>query len=84
MTIITLIGIAAAILTTSSGIPQVLKVIKTKRTCDLSLVTILMIVSGVILWFTYGILIQDIPLIFANGIGLTIQGTLLFLKVKHN
>ena len=49
------IGFVAAFLTTIAFIPQVLKVLKTKSVEGLSLTTYLLYISGVFLWFIYGV-----------------------------
>ena len=48
------IGFAAAILTTVAFIPQVVQVIKTSSVEGLSLLTYIIFVVGVFLWFLYG------------------------------
>jgi len=77
------IGLAGAALTTFSFLPQTLKAIRTKHTKDLSMPMLVMLIAGISLWVTYGILIKDIPLIGANSISLVLMVTLLFLKRKY-
>jgi len=76
------IGIIAAILTTSAFLPQVVKTIKTKKTEDLSLPTFLMIQFGTILWLIYGYSINDMPLVFANGITAALTAVILTIKIR--
>lgn len=78
----TVIGIIAAILTTSAFLPQVIKTVKTKKTEDLSLVTFLMILAGTILWFVYGYSLGDKPLMFANGITAALTAVILTIKIR--
>jgi MtN3 and saliva related transmembrane protein len=78
-----MIGIVAAVLTTGSALPQVIKALKTKKTRDISLVTYLMMTTGILIWLTYGILIRDIPLMFANGTGLVLNAIMLFCKLRY-
>lgn len=80
---ITLLGLAAAICTTVSFLPQALKIIKTKHTKDLSLGMYTVLTTGVFLWFLYGIIIKDLPIILANGITLIFTVTILFLIIKY-
>jgi MtN3 and saliva related transmembrane protein len=80
---IKLIAYIAAILTTSSFIPQALKTIKTRHTKDLSLGMYLSFCIGVLLWFVYGIFIQDLPIVLANGITFVFAFIILFLKIKY-
>lgn len=62
-----LIGLTAAILTTFSFIPQIIKVYRTKSGKDLSLVTLTQLSCGVALWVFYGLYRKDPIIILANG-----------------
>lgn len=75
-----LIGYSASALASISLVPQVYKVIKTKRADDLSygMITIIMLAS--ILWQTHGWLHEDIPLRVASGITICVNCTLAWLK----
>lgn len=80
---ITLIGLAAAACTTGSFLPQALKIIRTKDTKSLSLSMYVILVCGVALWLTYGILLHDTPIILANLLTLLLAGTVLGFKIKY-
>ena len=60
------IGYVAAILTTGSFLPQMIKTIRTKDTSGISLFMYLFFVLGIILWFVYGLKIKSMPIILAN------------------
>jgi len=77
------IGLAGAALTTFSFLPQTLKAIRTKHTKDLSMPMLVMLIAGISLWVTYGLIIKDIPLIAANSISLILMITLFFIKRKY-
>ncbi|MBI4033485.1 hypothetical protein HY379_00620, partial [Candidatus Saccharibacteria bacterium] len=49
------IGLTAGLLTLSTYIPQALKTLRTRRTVDLSLGTLIMLSSSALLWAVYGI-----------------------------
>ncbi|MBI2628226.1 MAG: SemiSWEET transporter [Candidatus Niyogibacteria bacterium] len=83
MEMITLLGLAAATCTTISFLPQAIKTIKTKQTKDLSLGMYTVLTVGIFLWFLYGILIKDLPVILANGITLIFTAIILFLIIKY-
>ena len=83
MRFITIIGLVAATLTTSSFIPQVIKSWREKSAKDLSLGMFVIFCSGVFLWLVYGILNQDVPVILSNAITLVLVSILLVLKIKH-
>lgn len=83
MELITVLGLVAATCTTFSFLPQALKTIQTKQIKDLSLGMYIVLTTGVILWFVYGIFIKDLPIILANGISLIFTATILFLIIKY-
>jgi len=76
------LGYAAAILTTSSFLPQVIKTIRSGQTKDISLSMYLLFCSGVTLWLVYGFMIHATPVIVANLATLALSGTILLLKLK--
>ena len=71
------------ILTTFAFLPQVIKVIKTKGTESIALCMYLMQVVGIALWLFHGLVIDDLPLIMANGVSLILSGTILYYKLKY-
>ena len=79
----TVLGLVAATCTTVAFIPQAIQTIKTKNTKDLSLSTYVLLIVGIILWLTYGVLVQDLPVIIANAVTFFFIGTILILKIKH-
>ena len=80
---IIILGLIAASCTTIAFLPQVIKTIKSKHTQDISLMMYIILTTGVSLWLVYGLLIQDLPLILANGITLLFAVTVLILKIIH-
>ncbi|MBA3005430.1 MAG: hypothetical protein FP810_02335 [Desulfocapsa sp.] len=79
----TLIGLIAAICTTSSFLPQVIKTWRSKKTKDISFLMYAILALGLFLWLIYGIIIMDYPLILANGISFGLAICVLFLKIRH-
>lgn len=61
-----IIGFSAGISTTIAFLPQAIKVYRTNQTSDLSLGTFIIFLFGVILWTTYGFLINSKCLIITN------------------
>ncbi len=78
-----MVGFMAAVLTTTSFIPQAIKAIKTKNTKDLSLPMYIIFNSGVFLWFMYGIFTTDLPVTLANGITLIFSMIILIYKIRY-
>ncbi|MBD3164617.1 hypothetical protein GF323_05435 [Candidatus Woesearchaeota archaeon] len=80
---ITLIGLAAAALTTLAFLPQAIRVWKLRETRDLALSTFMMFTVGVFLWLVYGLLRNDLPVIMANLITFILAATILGFKFKY-
>lgn len=80
---VTTLGLIAACCTTFSFIPQAVKIIKTKNTESISLSMYILFVTGVVLWFVYGIVIGDLPVAIANGVTLVFAGTILYFRIKY-
>jgi MtN3 and saliva related transmembrane protein len=77
------IGFSAALFTTFAFLPQSIKTIRTKHTKDLSLPMLVLFEAGLICWFTYGVLINDVPVIAANTISIVFNSITLVMKLKH-
>jgi len=77
------IGLAAAVLTTFSLVPQIIKIFRTKGTKDISLLMYVAITIGFFLWLVYGVLRKDPAIIFANVVALILGFCVLVLKVKY-
>lgn len=78
-----LIGLVAASLTTFAFLPQSIKAIRSRHTGDLSLITLIMLEIGIIIWIVYGFLDSDIPLIAANCVSFFFITITLILKIRH-
>lgn len=82
--LLTLAGYCAAILTTSSFVPQLIRVWRLRSARDISLTMFLAFSLGVFLWLVYGISLHSIPMILANGITLGLSLTILILKIRFD
>jgi MtN3 and saliva related transmembrane protein len=80
---ITLIGLVAAVLTSTSLIPQLIKSWRMKETRDISLLMFLIMGAGLFLWMLYGFLIHNLPIISANAVSFTFVLIILFFKLKY-
>lgn len=83
MTPTTLLGFAAATLTTAAFIPQAHKMWRSGRSDDLSLGMVGLFTVGIGLWLGYGILERDLPLIVANSITLVLNLAILGQALAH-
>ena len=77
------LGILAAILTTSSFVPQAYQTIKTKDVSGISLGMYSVFVIGLLLWIMYGLYIGDIPMILANFGTFLFAVMILICKIKY-
>lgn len=80
---IEIIGLIAAVLTTSSFVPQVYKTWKTKEVEHLSLSMYLVMLTGIILWLIYGIYIDSISIILANIVTIILVCMIIILKIRY-
>jgi MtN3 and saliva related transmembrane protein len=75
-----LIGLVAGALTTSSSIPQAVKIIQTKSAKDVSAAFFALMSLGMMLWLIYGIFRADIALVLWNAVSLAFCLSILGLK----
>ena len=78
---IEIFGYIAAILTTAAFVPQLIKTLKTKKAEDVSLVTLIMFIVGVLCRIIYGYKISSIPILLANFITLLLNLLILISKI---
>lgn len=81
--LVQVVGIAAGVLTATSLLPQVIKIIKEKKSEDVSLFMLLILLAGIALWIVYGILRDDIPIIATNSFSFLINIVLIVLRTKY-
>lgn len=78
---VAVIGLIAAFLTTAAYVPQTLRTIRSKSTKDLSLSTFSMLFVGTLMWLTYGIYLNNLPIILSNIITSSLTGIILGMKL---
>jgi MtN3 and saliva related transmembrane protein len=77
----TVIGFGATIASTISFVPQAWKIIKSRRTHDISVGMYAVTVTGFALWTAYGVLLGQWPLIITNTVCLLLSGFILTMKL---
>ena len=80
---ITINGFVAGMLTAVSMLPQVIKTFKEKKAEDVSILMLVVLLSGVGLWIYYGVQKKDVPIIISNSISLSINLIMIFLRFKY-
>jgi MtN3 and saliva related transmembrane protein len=78
----TWLGAFAALASTISFAPQAWKVIRSRRTQDISAAMYGITVLGFALWSAYGLMLMQWPIIACNGICLCLAGFILFMKLS--
>lgn len=81
--IVNLVGGAAAALTTVCWLPQAFKIIRTRDTAAISLLTYSAFAVGLVLWLCYGILLGSWPIIGSNVVTLVLVIVIIVLKLRH-
>ncbi|MEP7252149.1 MAG: SemiSWEET transporter [Ginsengibacter sp.] len=82
MDITQVIGIIAGIFTGISLLPQLFKIIREKKTEDISTWMLLILMGGLALWIVYGILITNWPIVITNAFSLLVNIIILVLRSK--
>ena len=81
---ITLVGLLAGTLSIVGYLPQVWKTYTTRHAKDLSMGWLILTLSSAILWFTYGILSNSLPLIITSALTATMNSSLIIMKRKYD
>ncbi len=82
--IIDAVGVAAAVCSMSSFVPQVVKLWRERDAASVSLRMYVVTVTGFTLWTLYGVLIGRWPLIVSNLISLALAAAILVLKLRFS
>ena len=78
---ISTIGVIAALLTTGSFLPQLVKIVRTRRADGISITMYAVFTFGIAMWIVYGVLRRDTVIIAANVV--TILLTIPILLVAY-
>ena len=78
-----LVSALAATLTTAAFVPQALHIIRHKETKGISLVMYVAFASGVALWFVFGVLIHNWPVMVSNAITLMLTLAIVAMKLRY-
>lgn len=77
------IGLIAGVLTSSSLLPQLIKLVKEKKAEDVSVVMLIILMTGIGFWIYYGIIREDEPIIYTNSFSLLLNISVLILAIKY-
>jgi MtN3 and saliva related transmembrane protein len=79
-----IVGLVAGAVMTSSLLPQIYKMLKTKKAGDISLLMLAVIWCGTTLWFLYGVLGNDNIIMLWNGCSVILGGITVGLKIWYD
>lgn len=82
-TVVNGIGTAAGLCSTSSFVPQLIKIAREKRVAGVSLHTYVVTVTGFVLWIVYGTLLGSWPVAVSNAVNLMLAGAILALRWRY-
>ncbi|WP_341832805.1 SemiSWEET transporter [Sphingobacterium thalpophilum] len=68
-----LIGLIAGVLTSFAMMPQLIKVIRTRNADDISILILIVLLSGLSLWVWYGIMKEDWQIILSNSFAVLVN-----------
>ena len=81
---ITLIGLTAGTLSIVAYIPQGWKTYTTKHSKDLSMKWLLLTFISQLLWFTFGMLTNVLPVILTSSLTCVMTSSLIVMKRKYD
>lgn len=79
-----IIGIAAGVLTASSMLPQLIKILKEKKAESVSVLMLIVLLSGLVLWIVYGVMREDWPIIATNAFSFLVNTLLIIFRIKYS
>ena len=77
------IGIGAGICTAVSMLPQLVKIIKTKKAESVSLIMLGTLMLGLCAWVIYGWLKKDWPVMVTNAFSILVNVLIFIFSVKY-
>ncbi|MBC7424338.1 MAG: SemiSWEET transporter [Ferruginibacter sp.] len=76
----TIIGFVAGLLTAISMLPQLVKTLKEKKAADITPWMLGVLITGVVLWMVYGLIKKDWPIIITNAISIFLNVWMFILR----
>jgi MtN3 and saliva related transmembrane protein len=81
--IVEIVGVGAAICSTSSFVPQLVKLIRERTAEAVSAPMFVLTVAAFALWSGYGLMLQSWPLVVSNLVSLALSAAILLLKLRY-
>jgi MtN3 and saliva related transmembrane protein len=83
MNLASIVGVLADMCTIVAFWPQVWKVVKTKNTESISIIFLIILTTGSLMWVMYGVRIDKKIIFIANSSTLAMSSIMLIYKVKN-
>ena len=83
MILANVLGVAAALCSMASFVPQILKIVRERDASSVSLRMYAVTVTGFSLWIAYGLMIGSWPVAGSNVVCLLLSATILVLKWRY-
>lgn len=81
--VVAALGIVAAVLVTSSFVPQIKRGLATRSMEDVSVYLIFMLTCGFVLWTAYGVFRNDWIIVGSNVVNASLNVILLAMKFRY-
>jgi len=78
-----IIGIIASVATAVSLLPQLIKLLKEKKSDNISYGMISILFVGLILWITYGVMKEDWIIVISNSVSLLLNILIVIFSIKY-
>jgi MtN3 and saliva related transmembrane protein len=83
MNTVTFVGILASILIAIYLLPQLVKLIREKNAGNISMLMLLILIAGQVLWIWYGILKKDWIIISSNIFSALVNLLIIFFSLRY-
>ena len=80
--IVTTLGMVGTALSTLSLVPQVIRTWRTRSTADISAAWLVVALMSMLVWISYGSLVQAPAIVWANALTFVQAGYILAVKVQ--
>ena len=78
-----IVGLSAGVCTGISLLPQLIKLIKEKKSENISIFYLIILFVGLALWIWYGFLRDDLPVLLTNIVAIILNGTIIVLGLRY-
>lgn len=79
-----IIGILASIIVVLSWVPQITRILTTRKADDISYGLPVLLIIGSVFWVAYGVHLEDVIIMTVNSVIFSFNILILFLKRKYS